>query len=116
MVKRHGLYYLMWSEGDWTNHTYLAAYGIADSPYGPFQYKGKILENNPEVAQGAGHHSVLRLPGTDDEWVICYHRRPLEATDPNHRVVCLDRLEFYVDGTIAPVTVTHSGVKAHPAH
>ena len=65
-----------------------------------------------KVAEGAGHHSVLRLPGGDDQWVICYHRRPLDASDDNHRVVCLDRLEFRPDGTIAPVTLTHHGVDA----
>ena len=114
MVKRRGRYYLMWSEGSWGDHTYLAAYGVSDNPLGPFEYAGKILENNPEVASGAGHHSALRLPGTEDEWVICYHRRPLEETDPNHRVVCLEKLEFREDGSIAPVTLTHRGVAAHP--
>ncbi len=110
MVKRRGLYYLMWSEGGWADHSYRAAYGVGDNPYGPFEYGGKILENNPEVANGAGHHSVLKLPGTDDDWVICYHRRPLGESDANHRVTCLDRLEFRDDGSIAPVTLTHAGV------
>jgi len=32
----------------------------------------------------------------------------------NHRVVCIDKLEFRPDGTIAPVTLTHEGVPAHP--
>ena len=115
MVKRRGLYYLMWSEGGWADHTYLAAYGVGDNPLGPFEYGGRILENNPEVAQGAGHHSVLKLPGTEDDWVICYHRRPLGETDPHHRVTCLDRLEFRADGSIAPVTLTHTGVPAWSA-
>ena len=105
----------MWSEGSWGDHTYLAAYGVSDSPLGPFEYKGKILENNPEIASGAGHHSVMRLPGTEDDWVICYHRRPLGEADPNHRVVCLERLKFSEDGSIVPVTLTHAGVLAHLA-
>ncbi len=115
MVKRCGLYYLMWSEGNWGDHSYLAAYGIADNPYGPFEHAGKILENNPEVANGAGHHSALQLPNTEDEWVICYHRRPLSESNAHHRVVCLDRLVFGDDGSIAPVTLTHQGITAHPA-
>lgn len=115
MIKRQNRYYLMWSEGGWTDSTYAAAYGVADNPYGPFEYGGRILENNPEVGLAAGHHSVLKLPGTDDEWVICYHRRPLGETDGHHRVTCLDRLVFHADGTIAPVTLTHEGVSAHPA-
>lgn len=114
MVKRRGVYYLMWSEGGWGDHTYLAAYGVSDNPYGPFEYGGRILENHPEVANGAGHHSVLRLPGTEDEWVICYHRRPLSETNAHHRVTCLDRLIFREDGSIAPVTLTHEGIPAWP--
>ncbi len=115
MVKRRGRYYLMWSEGNWTDHTYRAAYGVADNPFGPFAYGGPVLTNNPDVATGAGHHSVLKLPGTDDEWVICYHRRPLGETDGNHRVVCIDRLVFNDDDSIAPVVLTHEGVAARPA-
>lgn len=110
MVKRRGLYYLMWSEGGWTNDSYCAAYGIADNPFGPFERVGALLQNDERIAKGAGHHSVLQLPGTDDEWVICYHRRPLEETDGNHRVTCLERLHFRADGTIEPVVLTHEGV------
>ena len=115
MVKRRGLYYLMWSEGGWTNDSYLAAYGIGDNPLGPFPFAGRILENHPEIATGAGHHSAMLLPGTDDDWIVCYHRRPPGATSAHHRVTCLDKLEFRDDGTIAPVTLTNQGVKAHLA-
>jgi beta-xylosidase len=115
MVKRRGLYYLMWSEGGWGDDSYLASYGIADNPFGPFTFVGRILENNPEVAKGAGHHSAMLLPGTEDEWVVCYHRRPLDTTQIHHRVTCLDKLVFRDDGSIAPVTLTHHGVPAHPA-
>ena len=115
MAKRRGVYYLMWSQGEWTNDSYCAAYGTADNPYGPFKPGGKILSNDPAVARSAGHHSVLRLPGTEDEWIICYHRRPLDATNKFHRVVCAERLEFRADGSIAPAVLTHEGVSAHPA-
>ena len=114
-MKRHDLYYLMWSEGAWTDSTYAARYGVADNPYGPFEVREKILENNPEVAVAAGHHSVLQLPDTADEWVICYHRRPLAEQDRHSRVVCLEKLIFRHDGSIAPVVLTDTGVPAHPA-
>jgi hypothetical protein len=106
----------MWSEGGWGDSTYLAAYGVSDNPFGPFEYAGRILENHPEVALGAGHHSALLLPNTEDDWVICYHRRPLDAILSHHRVTCLDTLTFRTDGTIAPVTLTHEGVPAHAAY
>ena len=115
MVKRRGVYYLMWSEGGWGDSSYLAAYATADNPLGLFEYRGKILENNPDVATSAGHHSVMQLPNTDDDWVICYHRRPLGETNANNRVTCLERLEFRTDGSIAPITLSFDGVAAHPA-
>lgn len=113
MLKRGGEYVFMWSEGGWGNDSYGVAYARATSPTGPFTRIGKILGTDPKVAKGAGHHSVLRLPGTD-EYIIAYHRRPLEETDANARVVCLDRLVFDKDGNILPVKQTFEGVKAHP--
>jgi len=106
---RDGRYYFMWSEGGWTGPDYSVAYAIADSPMGPFQRVGKILQQDPAVATGAGHHSVLHLP-ENDEWYIIYHRRPLGETDGNHRVVCIDRMTFGPDGEIQPVTITFDGV------
>lgn len=112
MMKRKGEYVFMWSEGGWGNSTYGVAYARAASPFGPFKRIGKILETDLTVAKGAGHHSVLRLPGTQD-YVICYHRRPLEETDANARVVCLDKLIFDEQGNLLPVKMTFEGVASH---
>ena len=105
MMKRQGKYYFMWSEGGWGGPDYCVAYAISDSPFGPFQRIGKILQQDPEVATGAGHHSVIRKPGTD-EYFIVYHRRPLGDTGRDHRVTCIDRLEFDEQGFILPVKMT----------
>lgn len=113
MFLREGKYYFMWSEGGWTGPDYSVAYAMADSPLGPFQRVGKILQQDAAVATGAGHHSVLRIPGRD-EWFIVYHRRPLGERDANHRVTCIDRMEFDGQGRIKPVKITFEGVKARP--
>lgn len=113
MFKRGGKYYFMWSEGGWTGPDYSVAYAIADRPLGPFQRIGKILQQDPKVATGAGHHSVIQVPG-NDEYYIVYHRRPLEETDGNHRVICIDRMEFDADGFIQPVQITFEGVSPKP--
>jgi beta-xylosidase len=113
MIERDGKYYLMWSEGGWTGPDYSVAYAMADKPTGPFQRIGKILQQDTAVATGAGHHSLLHVPATDD-WYIVYHRHPLGDTDGNHRVVCIDRLEFTADGHIKPVKITKGGVAARP--
>lgn len=113
MMLRDGKYYFMWSEGSWGGPDYSVAYAMADKPTGPFQRIGKILQQDTAVATGAGHHSIIHIGGTD-EYYIVYHRRPLGETDPNHRVVCIDRLEFTADGHIRPVHITKSGVAARP--
>ncbi|MDR0892270.1 MAG: glycoside hydrolase family 43 protein [Mediterranea sp.] len=105
MLKRNGKYYFMWSEGGWTGPDYRVAYAIADSPFGPFERIGTILQQDPKIATGAGHHSIIHVPGTD-EYYIVYHRRPLGETDANHRVTCIDRLYFGPDGKIRPVRMT----------
>ncbi|WP_240543762.1 glycoside hydrolase family 43 protein [Spirosoma foliorum] len=111
MFVRNGKYYFMWSEGGWTGPNYSVAYAIADSPFGPFERVGKILQQDPAVATGAGHHSVIQVPGTDT-WYIVYHRRPLTETDGNHRETCIDRMYFDEKGAIKPVKITVEGVSA----
>jgi beta-xylosidase len=108
MLLKDGKYYFMWSEGGWTGPNYAVAYAIGSSPFGPFERIGRILEQNPSVATGAGHHSVLQAPS--GKAYIVYHRRPLGETDRNHRVVCIDDLRFESDGRIAPVVITNEGV------
>ncbi len=110
MLKRNGKYYFMWSEGSWTGPDYCVAYAISDSPFGPFKRIGKILQQDPKVATGAGHHSVIKIPGKD-EYYIVYHRHPLGDTDGNHRVVCMEKLQFDSKGFIKPVKITFKGVK-----
>lgn len=109
MFKRNGKYYMMWSEGGWTGPNYSVAYAIADSPLGPFKRIAKILQQNPNVATGAGHHSILH-PDSSNKWYIVYHRRPLGETDGNSRVVCIDEMQFDDQGLIKPVVITFEGV------
>ena len=78
MFIRDGKYYFMWSEGGWTGPDYSVAYAIADSPIGPFKRVAKVLQQDPEVGTGAGHHSVIHDPAADI-WYAVYHRRPLDG-------------------------------------
>lgn len=113
MAKRDGVYYLMWSENDWTGPDYRVAYATAPGPLGPFTPRGVILQQDARIARGAGHHSLVRIPGSDD-WYIVYHRRPLGERDGNHREIAIDRLHFRRDGSIAPVVMTAGGVGPRP--
>jgi hypothetical protein len=89
------------------------AYAIGASALGPFERAGRILQQDPSIATGAGHHSILRSPRSGT-WYIVYHRRPLGETDRNHRVVCIDELRFDSSGAILPVVITKEGVAADP--
>lgn len=110
MFLRNGNYYFMWSEGSWGDGTYRVAYAIAKNARGPFNRIGTILESDENVATGAGHNSVINVPGTD-EWHIIYHRRPIPNQGRDHRVTCIDKLEFNGDGTIKQVKMTFEGVE-----
>jgi beta-xylosidase len=114
MLLKDGKYYFMWSEGGWTGPNYAVAYAVGTSPFGPFERVGRILQQDPTIATGAGHHSVLQSPRSGT-WYIVYHRRPLGETDRNHRVVSIDELRFDDQGLIVPVAITHVGVAADPA-
>lgn len=110
MFKRNGKYYFMWSEGGWTGPNYSVAYAIADKPTGPFVRVDKILQQDPKIATGAGHHSVISIPGKD-KYFIVYHRRPLTEKDRNARETCMDELRFDEKGNILPVVITKEGVQ-----
>ena len=110
MFIRNKKYYLMWSEGGWTGPDYSVAYAIADNPLGPFIRIGKILQQDPKIATGAGHHSIIKIP-KQDKWYIVYHRRPLTETDGNSRETCIDNMYFDEQGFIKPVIITKEGVE-----
>jgi beta-xylosidase len=113
VIKRRGTYYLMWSEGSWTGPDYRVAYATGPTALGPFRPRGVVLRQDRRIARGAGHHSVVNVPGTD-RWYIAYHRRPLNDSKGEHRALAIDRMEFAADGTIRPVVMTDAGVAPEP--
>ncbi len=56
-------YYFSYSTGD----THFICYAIGDNPYGPFTYKGRILE---PVVGWTSHHSICQYLG---QWYLFYH-------------------------------------------
>ncbi len=110
VFKRNGKYYFMWSEGGWGLPNYSVSYAIADSITGPYTRIGKILQQNPAVATGAGHNSIIHVPGKD-KWYIVYHRRPLTEKHRDDRETCIDEMYFDENGFIKPIVITTEGVK-----
>ncbi|RAH57434.1 xylanase D [Aspergillus piperis CBS 112811] len=110
MLKRNGVYYYMFSVGGWGDNSYGVSYVTADSPTGPFSSTPKkILQGNDAVGTSTGHNSVFTPDGQD--YYIVYHRRYVNDTARDHRVVCIDRMYFDEDGEILPVNITVDGVE-----
>ena len=103
--KRQGRYYLSWSEFDTRDPRYSVAYATGDSPLGPFTKAAvnPILGQSGQI-KGAGHHSIVQIPGRD-EWVIAYHRFRVPDGNGYNREVCLSPLRYAENGRILPVDV-----------
>ena len=110
MFIRDGKYYFMWSEGGWTGPNYKVAYAISDSPFGPFERRGVILQQDDKIARGAGHHSVVYNERSGKYYII-YHRRPIDSNKRDNRVTCIEEMHFDENGDILPVVMTQEGVK-----
>ncbi|PKB15135.1 RICIN domain-containing protein [Flavobacterium sp. 5] len=108
MVKRKGIYYMMYSNGYWGNDSYNVQYSTSNSPMGPWTYQGSVLSSNIED-KGPGHHSVIKM-GDCDEYYIVYHR--YENASSGDRKIAIDHMYFNANDLIEPVTMTNYGVKA----
>jgi uncharacterized protein len=105
MMKRKGLYYLMWSSYDTRDPRYCVNYATGPSPMGPFTLAGHnpILKQKGSV-KAAGHHSVVQAPDKD-QWYIAYHRFQIPDGNGYNREVCISPMRFDTDGAIEAVDV-----------
>ncbi|MDH7460031.1 glycoside hydrolase family 43 protein [Chitinophagaceae bacterium 26-R-25] len=90
MHKYNGKYYFSYSTGD----THFICYAVGDNPYGPFTYKGVVL--NPVVGW-TSHHSIAEYNG---EWYLFYHDSSLSKGVTHLRSVKVAKLTHNADGTI----------------
>jgi GH43 family beta-xylosidase len=106
MHKYKNKYYFSYSTGD----THFIAYATGDSPYGPFTYKGRIME---PVEGWTTHHSIVEWNG---RWWIFYADSQLSG-QTHLRNVKVTELRYNPDGTIQTinpfVTKDAQGVGAH---
>ncbi|MFI5131540.1 MAG: glycoside hydrolase family 43 protein [Chitinophagales bacterium] len=94
MHKYNGKYYFSYSTGD----THFINYAIGDNPYGPFTYKGVVL--NPVVGW-TNHHSIVEFDG---KWYLFYHDSSLSKGVTHLRSVKVTALAYNNDGTIQTIT------------
>ena len=88
--KYNGKYYFSYSTGD----THFICYAIGDSPYGPFTYKGIIL--NPVVGW-TSHHSICEVEG---KWYLFYHDSSLSKGVTHLRSIKCNEITYDKNGLI----------------
>jgi hypothetical protein len=93
MHKYNGKYYFSYSTGD----THFICYAIGDNPYGPFTYKGIILE---PVVGWTSHHSIVEF---ENKWYLFYHDSSLSKGVTHLRSVKMTELKHNDDGTIQTI-------------
>jgi len=90
--KYKGQYYLSYSTGD----THFLVYATSPSIYGPYTYRGKILD---PVKGWTTHHSIVQFRG---KWYLFYHDSALSGKD-HLRNVMYTQIFYDKDGSIRQV-------------
>ena len=102
--KHNGLYYLVYTDISRGRATCLA-YATSNSPLGPFEKRGILIDNTGCDPQSWNNHgSIAEFNG---QWYVFYHRSS-QATRFNRRV-CVEPITFAADGSIAEVEMTTQG-------
>lgn len=91
----NGKYYFSYSTGD----THFLVYATGDSPYGPFTYRGRILE---PVLGWTTHHSIVEFQGA---WYLFFHDSQISKGQTHLRNVKVMPLRHRPDGTIETMDV-----------
>jgi hypothetical protein len=89
----NGTYYFSYSTGD----THFIVYATGTSPYGPFTYRGRILE---PVLGWTNHHSIVEFQG---KWYLFYHDAQLSDGQTHLRNIKVTELKYRPDGSIETV-------------
>ncbi len=127
VLKRKGLYYQMFSGGNWTNQSYGVGYATSEQVLCEAEWaqpcdgldQPLVIRTLPGLVTGPGHNSVVR--GPDNRQLYCIYHRWVD----NARVLSIDPLDFAGDRLLVlgpshtrrpvPITPTICGFDApHP--
>ncbi len=101
MHKYRGQYYFSYSTGD----THYLCYATGSSPYGPFTYRGRLLE---PVVGWTTHHSIVEFGG---RWFLFHHDASLSGGVTHLRSVKVKEIFYDGDGNIVSEAPAVAGDK-----
>jgi len=102
MLKRQGIYYLMYSGTGADSPDYAIGYATAKSPLGPFtKYAGNPIAQRGGNVLGPGHHCVI--PGPDGRLWMVYHQKASTKIGWD-RFLAIDPIWFDAQGVLRAIT------------
>lgn len=101
VFKRNDQYYLTFS----AQFPEVIDYAMADSPAGPWVYKGRLFDEVPNSP--TNHQAVVEYKGN---WYFVYHNAALKGGGEFRRSVCVDYAYFNDDGSMKEILPTEKGV------
>ena len=105
MVKRNGLYYLLYAHLGRADMPTCIGYCTGPSPTGPFRYGGVIVDNDHcDPGNWNNHGSIMEYHG---QWYVFYHRS--SHGSKMMRRMCVEPIRFNDDGSINEVEMTSQG-------
>ena len=102
-----GLYYLVFADNSRDHRPSCLGYATSKSPFGPYQYRGVIIDNNHcNPGNWNNHGSIAEFGG---KWYVFYHRSTQGVV--MMRKACLEPISFREDGSIPEVEMTTQGAE-----
>lgn len=105
LTKRNGIYYLVFADIGRRRTPSCIGYATSSSPFGPYVYRGVIVDNRGcDPNNWNNHGGIVEFGG---KWYVFYHR----ATNASRmmRKVCVEPIEFDANGFIREVETTSNG-------
>ncbi len=105
--KYNNKYYLSYPglrDNEWPEVMY---YSIADTPFGPYKFKGQYIPYF-EGQAGSNHGSIVSFK---DKWYAFYHSAHLSRNNEYTRNLMVDFLEYNIDGSIKTIMPLAKGVR-----
>ncbi|MFW5656574.1 MAG: family 43 glycosylhydrolase [Mariniphaga sp.] len=108
MIKRNGIYYLVFADISREDKPTCIGYATSQSPMGPYEYQGVIVDNNGcNPGNWNNHGSIIEY---QDQWYVFYHRSTHGCK--MMRKACVEPITFNPDGSIPEVRMTSQGAGA----
>lgn len=105
MTKINGTYYLVFSDTSRGDVPSSIGYATATNPFGPYTYRGVIIDNNNTNPRNWNNHgSIIEFNG---QWYVFYHRSTHGCK--TMRKAAVEPIEIIADGSIPEVEMTSQG-------